>query len=121
MKLKFKFHQIHLVAHEFIGEMRIHSTDQSFRTIPHPRIHDIGANVLRASRCKGMTQEILRNFLVLQNLLKNTIQGVQRAGTFNRFGDIDILSNLLRNRDLLIYLIIYIQYPPQRYLEIKRL
>ena len=36
--LELKLNQTHLVTHELIRKMRIHSTNQSFRTIPHPRI-----------------------------------------------------------------------------------
>ena len=105
MKLKFKLYQIHLVRHELVREMSVNSANKAFRTVPHPSIYDIRANVLHTGRCKGMTQEILRNFLVLHHSLEHSIQGIQSTITVNRFIDVYIFSSLLRNRNFLIHLV----------------
>ena len=39
----------------------------------NPSIYNVRSYVLHASRCKGMAQEILRNFLVLHYSLKHAV------------------------------------------------
>ena len=105
IQLKFKFYQIHLVRHEVIGEVRVHSTNKTFGTIPHPSIYNVRSYVLHASGCKSMAQIILRHLFIFHYSLEHAIQGIQRTVTFNRFVDVDIFSSLFRNRDFLIYLV----------------
>ena len=50
---KFYFH--HIFNHEFIGKVRVYSSNQSCRGIAHPNIYDIGTNVLLTSCRKGVT------------------------------------------------------------------
>lgn len=53
---KFDFH--HIFNHKFIGEMRIYLSDKSMRSIVHPDIDNIRANVLMANGCKSMAKII---------------------------------------------------------------
>jgi hypothetical protein len=53
--LKWKFHQVHLLAHKLVGEVRIYSSNESIGAVTHPNINDIRANVLLAYRCERMS------------------------------------------------------------------
>lgn len=52
---------VHLCQHEVVGEVCINPTDQPFRTVSHPDVHDVRADVLLADRCKRVAEIILRD------------------------------------------------------------
>lgn len=47
-----EYYHIHLRAHKLIGKVGIYLSNEPLRTITHPNIHDIRANVLLVYRCE---------------------------------------------------------------------
>ena len=85
IKLKLKLHQTHLICHKFVRKMSVNSSNKALRTIPHPSIYNVRSYILHTGRCKGMTQEILRNFFILHHSLKYTIQYTRKQLSFVSF------------------------------------
>ena len=102
MRLKLKHDFIHFRFHELIGEVRIYSADQSFRTIAHPNINDIRTNVLLTNGCESMAQKVLRNFFVVHNPLKNSVKHVRSVRKDDRLVQIQLFPCLTADRDFLI-------------------
>ena len=73
---------VHLLPHEIVREMRIYTTDQSLRTVSHPDVHDVRADVLLADRRECMPQGVLR-YPVTHDLLKDPVHTACHARLCN--------------------------------------
>ena len=81
--------------------MRVHSTNESFRAIAHPYIHNVWSNRLLANRCKRMSQKVLRYFFIVHNAFEDSIQYVCSMRHCN-LGQIKHCTKILMYRNFLI-------------------
>ena len=63
--LYFKVYKVHLLLHKLVREMCVYSSNEPFRTVAHPNIHDIRTHELLTGSSERMPQVILRHTILL--------------------------------------------------------
>ena len=94
---------VHLRKHEIVGEVCINPTDQPFRTVAHPDVHDVGADVLLADSRKRVAEIILRDCFVLHDPLEDAVEAVGDVRAFDGRAKVEHLSRLRADGNLFVF------------------
>ena len=94
---------VHLCQHEVVGEVCINPTDQPFRIVAHPDVHDVGTDVLLADRRKRVAKIILRDCFVHHGPLEDAVEAVGNVRAFDGRGEVEHLSRLRADGNLFVF------------------